>query len=76
MRVIAFLPSRLPHPCERLRMVRPELWCANLCWAAKAKRTRGERDMQQPGLHDRHRDKNGEISKKHGNTLISALRKT
>jgi hypothetical protein len=32
--------------------------------------------MQQPGLHDRHRDKNGEISKKHGNTLVSTLRKT
>jgi hypothetical protein len=26
-------------------------------------------------LHRRHRDKNGEISKKHGNTLIGALRK-
>jgi hypothetical protein len=24
----------------------------------------------------RHRDKNGEISRKHGNTLISTLRKT
>ncbi len=24
---------------------------------------------------DRHRDKNGEISKKHGNTLVSTLRK-
>jgi hypothetical protein len=31
--------------------------------------------MQQPGLHDRHRDKNGEISKKHGNTLVRTLRK-
>jgi hypothetical protein len=30
----------------------------------------------QPALSDRHRDKNGEISKKHGNTLISTLRKT
>jgi hypothetical protein len=25
---------------------------------------------------ERHRDKNGEISRKHGNTLISTLRKT
>jgi hypothetical protein len=25
---------------------------------------------------ERHRDKNGEISRKHGNTLIGALRKT
>jgi hypothetical protein len=32
--------------------------------------------MKQPGLDGRHRDKNGEISKKHGNTLIGTLRKT
>jgi len=32
--------------------------------------------MKQPGLDDRHRDKNGEISHKHGNTLIKTLRKT
>jgi hypothetical protein len=31
--------------------------------------------MQQPGLHDRHRDKNGEISRKHGNTLVGTLRR-
>jgi len=31
--------------------------------------------MEQPGLDRRHRDKNGEISKKHGNTLIRTLRK-
>ena len=31
--------------------------------------------MQQPGLHGRHRDKNGEISRKHGNTLVSTLRR-
>ena len=31
--------------------------------------------MQQPGLYGRHRDKNGEISRKHGNTLVSTLRK-
>jgi hypothetical protein len=31
--------------------------------------------MQQPGLHGRHRDKNGEISRKHGNALVSTLRK-
>jgi hypothetical protein len=30
--------------------------------------------MQQPGLDDRHRDKDGRIAKKHGNTLISTLR--
>ncbi len=27
------------------------------------------------GLDNRHRDKNGEISKKHGNTLVRTLRK-
>jgi|SRR4051812_43720738 hypothetical protein len=31
--------------------------------------------MEQPGLHGRHRDKNGELSKKHGNTLVRTLRK-
>ena len=31
--------------------------------------------MQQPGLDQRHRDKNGEISRKHGNTLVRTLRK-
>ena len=28
--------------------------------------------MSQPGLDNRHRDKHGEISKKHGNTPASA----
>lgn len=31
--------------------------------------------MTQTGLHGRHRDKNGEISRKHGNTLVATLRK-
>jgi hypothetical protein len=31
--------------------------------------------MKEPGLDNRHRDKNGEISRKHGNTLIRTLRK-
>jgi hypothetical protein len=31
--------------------------------------------LEQPGLHGRHRDKNGELSKKHGNTLMRTLRK-
>ena len=31
---------------------------------------------KQPDLDGRHRDKNGEISRKHGNTLISTLRQT
>jgi hypothetical protein len=30
--------------------------------------------MKQPGLDDRHRDRDGTISKKHGNTLVSTLR--
>lgn len=32
--------------------------------------------MADTALHSRHRDKNGEISRKHGNTLIRSLRKT
>jgi hypothetical protein len=31
--------------------------------------------MKEPGLDGRHRDKDGAISKKHGNTLIGTLRK-
>jgi hypothetical protein len=34
-----------------------------------------EEMVEQPGLHGRHRDKNGELSKKHGNTLVSTLRR-
>ena len=30
--------------------------------------------MKEPGLDGRHRDKNGEISRKHGNTLVRTLR--
>jgi hypothetical protein len=30
--------------------------------------------MKQPGLDGRHRDRDGEISRKHGNTLVSTLR--
>jgi hypothetical protein len=32
--------------------------------------------MKQPGLDARHRDKDGEISRKHGNTLVRTLRET
>lgn len=31
--------------------------------------------MKESGLDDRHRDKDGEISRKHGNTLVRTLRK-
>jgi hypothetical protein len=31
--------------------------------------------MKEPGLDLRHRDKNGEIARKHGNTLVGTLRK-
>jgi len=31
--------------------------------------------MKEPGLDQRHRDKNGEIGRKHGNTLVRTLRK-
>jgi hypothetical protein len=30
--------------------------------------------MEQPGLDGRHRDTTGEISRKHGNTLVKTLR--
>lgn len=33
-------------------------------------------ELEQPGLDNRHRDKNGKIARKHGNTLISTLRQT
>ena len=32
--------------------------------------------MKQPGLDGRHRDKNGQISTKHGNTEVKTVRKT
>jgi hypothetical protein len=32
--------------------------------------------MKQPGLDGRHRDKDGEISRKHGNTRVDTLRET
>lgn len=41
----------------------------NYIWASKGD------VMQQPGLDGRHRDKDGEISRKHGNTLVKTLRK-
>ncbi len=31
--------------------------------------------MKQPGLDQRHRDADGEISRKHGNTTVATLRK-
>jgi hypothetical protein len=31
---------------------------------------------KQPGLHGRHRDEDGRISEKHGNTLVGTLRET
>ncbi len=31
--------------------------------------------MKEPGPNHRHRDKNGEISRKHGNTRVRTLRK-
>jgi hypothetical protein len=32
--------------------------------------------VEQPGLDNRHRDKDGQIARKHGNTLIATLRQT
>ena len=45
-------------------------------WSRPVRDGLEEIPMQEPGLDNRHRDKNGEISKKHGNTLISTLRQT
>jgi len=32
--------------------------------------------MKEPGLDGRHRDANGQISKKHGNTLVETIRQS
>jgi hypothetical protein len=32
--------------------------------------------MKEPGLDHRHRDKNGQIERKHGNTRVDTLRET
>jgi hypothetical protein len=39
-------------------------------------RQRLEMTMKEPGLDDRHRDKDGTIERKHGNTLVRTLRET
>jgi hypothetical protein len=39
-------------------------------------RNAGEQELEQPGLDNRHRDKNGQIARKHGNALIATLRQT
>jgi hypothetical protein len=38
-------------------------------------RDNGRGSMSKPGLDGRHRNKDGEISGKHGNTLVRTLRK-
>jgi hypothetical protein len=43
--------------------------------AAKRINARREGTMKEPGLDGRHRDKDGEISRKHGNILLGTLRK-
>ena len=39
------------------------------------RRDEGNSSMSKPGLDGRHRNKDGEISGKHGNTLVRTLRK-
>jgi hypothetical protein len=34
------------------------------------------KDMREPGLDGRHRDRDGKISEKHGNTRVDTLRET
>jgi hypothetical protein len=41
----------------------------------KSKASNERKPMDRLGIHQRHRDKNGELSRKHGNTLIGTLRK-
>jgi hypothetical protein len=62
-----------------LRLVAiPWCLCKDLVVAGAIMRPANGRNemVTQPGLDGRHRDKNGEISRKHGNTLISTLRQT
>jgi hypothetical protein len=53
----------------------PYLPCDPSPWGADKLR-RQEINMEQPGLDQRHRDKNGRIAKKHGNMLVNTLRNT
>jgi hypothetical protein len=46
-----------------------------VCNRSTSEITQEEDAMKEPGLDNRHRDKNGEISRKHGNTLVRTLRK-
>jgi hypothetical protein len=46
-----------------------------VCAEIMLERRRWERNMSKAGLDNRHRNKDGEISHKHGNTLVSTLRK-
>jgi hypothetical protein len=43
--------------------------------SVKWHRFNGVNAMEQPGLDNRHRDRNGEIARKHGNTFVITLRK-
>jgi hypothetical protein len=55
------MPSKLLHGAKK--------WDGIPCIQEK------EEIMDLPALHSRHRDRNGELSKKHGNTLVRTLRK-
>jgi hypothetical protein len=44
-------------------------------WANAARKNVSSRERSMPSLDNRHRNKDGEISHKHGNTLIGTLRK-
>jgi hypothetical protein len=45
-------------------------------WLRRSSEQTPEETRQQPGLDRRHRDKDGTIARKHGNTLIGTLRRT
>jgi hypothetical protein len=64
------LTAKLPksHSAEWLKKARIKL-LPNGLWRKE------DFAMEQLGLDQRHRDKNGEIARKHGNTLIATLRR-
>jgi hypothetical protein len=70
-------PEHDPESCGAAlpRDISPRLSSPRLLRGDHAQTRRWERNMSKAGLDNRHRNKDGEISHKHGNTLVSTLRK-
>src|SRR6476659_2509701 len=68
--------TRSPGLCDDVARRRERVGC-HLVQAGGCCRAVGimESSMSKAGLDNRHRNKDGEISHKHGNTLIGTLRK-